>query len=139
MTDIKSLAARILGDESASQDAKRLAGYVLGDADNERTTEQPSPQESVKQSPPLQGMTAMTKKTKEDKAREAEANRQQPDKPLGLTRDRETDPFEGERDEDGFTPAQVNQRQMSQPGSEDQTGADGEKVGEDTDIANPRP
>lgn len=81
----------------------------------------------------------MTKKTKEDKALEAEANRQSPDKPLGVTRNREVDPFEGERDEDGFTPAQVNQRQMGAPGSEDQTAPDGEKLGEDTDIANPRP
>ena len=85
----------------------------------------------------------MTKKT-EDKAtkeankeREAQAKRIQPDKPEGLTHQTEQDPYKGERDEDGFTPAQVNQRQQSQPGALDQKGPNGETIGEEEDAGNP--
>lgn len=36
---IKSLAARVLGDPDVKPEYKRLAGYVLGDMDNGRTTD----------------------------------------------------------------------------------------------------
>lgn len=35
---IKTVAARVLGDPEAQPDHKRLAGYVLGDLDDARTT-----------------------------------------------------------------------------------------------------
>lgn len=35
---IKTVAARVLSDPDAQPDYKRLAGYVLGDLDDARTT-----------------------------------------------------------------------------------------------------
>lgn len=40
---IRSLAGRILSDDTASPEAKRLAAYVLGDADDRRTSDQSEP------------------------------------------------------------------------------------------------
>lgn len=80
---------------------------------------------------------AAPKQSAEDKA---EANRIQPDKPLGeVVHTEEEDFYAKQRREspDGMTAQERDAHQKASPGSLDQTSPDGEKLGEDTDIANP--
>ncbi len=75
-----------------------------------------------------------------DKRESAEANRIQPDKPLGETLNQEDEDFyarQRRESEDGMTPAERDAHQKASPGALEQKSPDGEKLGVDRDEANP--
>lgn len=81
----------------------------------------------------------MTDKTEKAKDK-AEANRIQPDKPLGEVIHREDEDFYAKQrreSPDGMTAFERDQHQKASPGALEQTSPDGEKLGEDIDEANP--
>jgi len=85
-------------------------------------------------------MTNKNEKPKQSEKDKAEANRIQPDKPLGeVVHQEEEDFYAKQRREspDGMTAAERDQHQKAAPGALEQTSPDGEKLGEDTDEANP--
>lgn len=85
----------------------------------------------------------MANRKNEDKRADSDkdqANRKQPDKPVGqVEHHEEQDFYERQRkeDPDGMTPDERDQHQKAAPGALDQKTPDGEKIGESEDIANP--